>query len=65
MGVHGHLGNFVKQQGAVFGLAEQSHAVGVRAGVGSLDRAEQFALDQLARQRGAVDLDDFIFIARA
>ena len=60
-----HFGDFVQQQRAAFGLAEQTFAVGVRAGEGAFDGAEQFAFDQFARQGGAIDLDDLALAARA
>ena len=53
-----HFGNFIQEQRAAFRLAEQTFAVGVRAGERAFDRAEQFALDQFARQRGAIDFDE-------
>ena len=43
---------------AAFRLAEESFAIGMRAGKRAFDGTEQFALDQFARQRGAIDLDD-------
>ena len=47
--VNRHLGNFVEEQRAALGLAEQAFAVGMRAGERAFDRAEQFAFNQLAR----------------
>ena len=46
-------------------MAEQSLAVGVRAGEGAFHGAEQLALDQFARQGGAIDLDDLALAAWA
>ena len=65
MRINRHFGDFVQEQRPVFGLTEQTLAVAVRAGKGAFDRAEQFAFDQLARQGGAIDLNDFSFAARA
>jgi hypothetical protein len=56
--INRHLGNFVQEQRAALGLAEQPFAVGMGAGERALDGAEQFALDEFAGQRGAIDLDD-------
>ena len=63
--INGHFGNFVEEQRAAFGLAEQAFAIGMRAGESAFHGAEQFAFDQFARQRGAIDLDDAVLAARA
>ena len=59
--VDGHLGDFIQEQGAALGLAEQSLPVGVGTRESAFLGAKQFAFDQLARQRGAIDLDDPVF----
>ena len=65
LGVHRHFGDFVQQERAAFGLAKQAFAIGVGTGKGPFHGTEQLALDQLARQRRAVDLDDSALAARA
>src|SRR2546427_6102217 len=54
--VDGHFRNFIEHERAAVGLPEKALAVGLGAGVGAFYGAEQFALDQFPRQRGAVHL---------
>src|SRR5207249_2003651 len=42
----------------------ETFPVGMSAGESAFDGAEEFAFDQLARQRGAIDLDDSGFAPR-
>ena len=65
LGVNGHFGDFVQEEGAALGLLEQSLAVHVGAGEGAFDGAEQFAFDQFAGQGGAIDFDERPLVARA
>ena len=60
-----HFGDFVQQERAPFGLAEEALAVGVGPGESAADGPEQLAFDQFAGQGGAVDLDDLAFAAGA
>ncbi len=63
--VDGHFGQLIQHQGAAFRLLEQPRLVRVRAGEGAFHVTEQFALDELARQRGTIDLDARTLGARA
>jgi hypothetical protein len=63
--VDGHFGDFVQEQGATFSLAEEAFAVGVSAGKGALDGAEEFAFDQFAGKGGAVDFDEWPLVPAA
>ena len=58
-----HLPDFVEQERAGFGHLEQSHLVGVGARECAPLVAEQFALDQILRDRRAIDLDERAFDA--
>ena len=53
-----HLADLVEQQRAPLGHLEQPFLVALRAGEGPLLVAEQLRLDQVLRDRGAVDLDE-------
>ncbi len=59
-----HLGDFVEQQGAAIGLLELADATRHRTGEGALLVAEQLALEQVLRDRGAVDRDERLVGAR-
>src|SRR5258705_349544 len=56
--VWGHLANLVEQERAALGHLEEAHLVGVRPRERALLVAEQLALDQVLRDRRAVDLDE-------
>ena len=49
--------DLVEEQGAAIGKFEPPDAVAQRAGEGASDVAEEFALEQFARNGGAVDAD--------
>src|SRR6185295_1754864 len=51
------LTDFVEEQRAAVGKLEPADAVAQRAGEGAPDMAEELALEQLARNGGAVDAD--------
>ena len=53
-----HLADFVEQQRAAVGFLELADAAGDGAGEGALLMAEQFALQQVLRDGGAVDRDE-------
>ena len=53
-----HVADLVEEQRAAVGLLELPGAIGDRAGERALHVAEQLALDQLARNRRAVHLDE-------
>ena len=50
--------DLVEEQGAAVRQLEQARLGGDRAGEGALLVAEQLALEQVGRDRGAVDLDE-------
>ncbi len=56
--VRRHLADLVEQQRAALGHLEEADLVGVGAGERPLLVAEQLALDQVLRNRRAVDLDE-------
>ena len=56
--LHRHVADLVEEQRAAFGLLEAAGDAGVGAGEGALLVAEQFALDQFARDRRHVDGDE-------
>ncbi len=58
LGLHIHVADFVEEQGAAVRGLEFSFAACNRPGEGTLLMPEQFALDQLARERGAIDRDE-------
>src|SRR4051812_14492749 len=51
------LADFVEEQRAAIGELEPADAVARRAGEGAADMAEELALEQFARDRGAIDAD--------
>ena len=55
LGGQRQFGNFVEKQRTAPGVVEQALAVLLGAGIGPLDVAEQFRLDQLGRNGGAID----------
>src|SRR5262249_57833144 len=55
--VHRHLGDLVEEERASVGLLEEPNLFGGRAGERASRVAEQLRLDQILRQRRAVDLD--------
>ena len=55
---HIHLGDFVEQQGAAGGFLELADAARDGAGEGALFVAEQFALEQVLGDGGAVDRNE-------
>ena len=59
------LADLVEEQRAAVGELEAAAALLDRAGEGALLVAEELALEQLARQRGAVELDERALAARA
>jgi hypothetical protein len=62
---HGHVADFVEEEGAVVGLLELADVAGGRAGERAFLVAEEFGLDQLARDGGAVERDERPGVARA
>ena len=60
-----HVADLVEEQGAAVGCIEQALAVAVGAGEGALAVAEQLALQQVLRQRGAVLHDERLAAAEA
>ena len=60
-----HVADFVEEQRAAVGLLELAFLVGGRAGKRALAMAEQFALDQVFGNGGAVDLDEHGVLAQA
>ena len=50
--------DLVQEEGAPFGGLEEADVVGVGAGEGALDVAEELALEELVGDGGAVDLDE-------
>jgi len=52
---HGHVTDFIQEQGAAIGLGQQTFFGLVGAGEGAFGVAEQFALQQGVRDGGAVD----------
>ena len=61
---HVHLGDFVEQQRAAGRLLELADAARDRAGEGALLVAEQLGLQQVLRDRRAVDRDERLACAR-
>ncbi len=59
------LADLVEEQRAAVGELEAADAVAHRAGEGAPDMAEEFALEQLARNRRAVDADQRAVAAAA
>src|SRR6266540_2498494 len=59
-----HVSDLIEEQRPAVCLLELSRAIGDRSGEGSLHVTEQLALDQLARDRGAVHLDESLPCAR-
>src|SRR5664280_3045060 len=55
---HVHLGDFVQQQRAAIGLLELADAAAERAGEGAFLVAEQLGLQQILRDRRAIDRDE-------
>src|SRR5208282_6347083 len=53
-----HLGHFVEKERATFGCTKQPQVLGVRAAESALFVTEQLALDQLLRDRRAVERDE-------
>ena len=60
-----HIADLVEEQRAARCRPEQPFAAADRAGKGALGMAEQFGLQQLLRQRAAVDGDERLAGARA
>jgi hypothetical protein len=56
--VRRHLADLVEHERAALGEFEQPHLVGVGAREGALLVAEELRLDEVLRNRGAVDLDE-------
>ena len=56
--VEAELADFVEEQGAVAGGADQAELIAVGAGEGAAAVAEQLALEQVARDGGAVEGDE-------
>jgi len=52
---HGHLGDLIQKDRATIRLCQQPLACGSRAGEGTSNMAEQFALQQRFRDAGAID----------
>src|SRR5690606_749379 len=65
VGVKTEGGDLIEEQGAAVGALEAPGAAAVGAGVGALFDAEEFGLDQVLRQRGAVEADQRAMAARA
>ena len=63
--LHRHVADLVEKQRAAFGLFEAPGGALVGAGEGALLVAEQFALDEVARNRRHVDGDERAFLALA
>ena len=55
---HVHFGNFVEQQRAAIGFLELADAAAERAGEGAFLMAEQFGLQEVLGDRGAIDGDE-------
>ena len=55
---HRHVADLVEEQGAALGLLETAGGAGVGAGERAALMAEQFGLDEVARDRGHVDRDE-------
>ena len=53
--VRGELGDFVEEEGSAVGFAEEPRAVGVGAGEGAADVAEEAAFEEVAGDGGAVE----------
>ena len=61
-----HVADLVEQKGSLVGEFEQAHAAGGRgAREGALLVAEQLGLEQVSRDRGAIDLEKGPAVARA
>ena len=56
--LRGDFADFVQQDGAVVGQFEPAFALGHGAGEGALFMAEKFALDEVFRDGGAIELDE-------
>ncbi len=65
LGGNRHLADFVEQQRAAFGQFEAADAALERAGECALFVTEDFAFDQRFRNRGAIDGDERLRLARA
>src|SRR5437660_294922 len=61
---HRHLADLVEEEGAAVGQLELARLGARRAGEGAALVAEQLALEQLAGQRGAVDLHEHALAPR-
>src|SRR5437868_3278104 len=59
----GHLADLVQEEGPALGLLDETRLGLVGGGVGAGPITEQLALDQIARDRGAVDRDERAFAA--
>jgi len=55
--LEGELADFVEKEGAFAGLGEEAMAVGVGAGEGAFDVAEELAFDEVGGEAAAVDDD--------
>ena len=60
-----HVADLVEEERAAVGLLEEAALARLGAGERAALVAEELALDQLARDRGAVDLDERRVLARA
>ena len=60
-----HVADFIEKQGAAVGLFEAAGAAGDGAGERAFFVAEQFAFQQIFRDRAAVDGDHLLLAARA
>ena len=63
--LHRHVADFVEEQRAALGLLEAAGRALVGAGEGALLVTEEFAFDEVARDRGHVDGDERSFLALA
>src|SRR5713101_155162 len=60
-----HVADFVEEERAAVGLLELADLVLEGAGEAALDVAEQFGLDELFRDGGAIDFHEGAFVAQA
>ena len=63
--LHRHVADFVEKQRPAFGLLEAANRPRGGAGEGALLMPEQFAFDEVARDRGHVDRDEWAALALA
>ncbi len=65
LGGEGHFSDFVQKEGAAVALLEASDALTVGAGEGTFFMAEEFALEEILRDGGAVDGEEAVTAALA